>query len=76
MRAQWEAERQALRKVQALRRRSNGSAWKPRRRSGTTTSTEPPSSVTGGSRSSSAGSRPKRTSWPPSRAGPACCARW
>ena len=44
--AQWEAERQAIRRVQELRRSSNDCATRPRKPSATTTSTAPPSCAT------------------------------
>ena len=73
----WEAERQALRKVQALREEiervrleaeAGGAELRPQpgcraapRRN---------------SQSSSAASRPKRNSWPPNREASVCCRKW
>ena len=70
MRAQWEAERHALRKVQALRAGDRAGTARGRARpSASTTSTAPPSCATASCPSWSAGCRPRRSGWPPSRAG-------
>ncbi len=61
LRAQWEAERQALRRVQALREEMEQ---------------VPRSCAWAGSLSWSAGCRPRRSSWPHARGAPGCCARW
>ena len=70
MRAQWEAERQAIRKVQELRAGAGaGAPRRPRRPSAATTSTAPPSCATAGCPSWNAGCRRRRSSWPAKQGG-------
>ncbi len=66
MRARWEAERQAIHRVQSLREELNGHVLKPNPLSALTISTAPLSYATEPSRSWSVGSKRRRNSSPPS----------
>ena len=76
MHAQWEAERQGIRRVQTLREEIERVRGKPRTPSGPTSSTGPPSCGSVCSPTSSAGWRPRRRRWRRSKARCGCCARW
>ena len=77
MRAQWEAERQAIQRVQELRAELEQVRHEiAGGRARATTSTAPPSCATAGWPSWSASSRPRSSGSPTSRASTACCARW
>lgn len=74
--AQWEAERQAIRRVQELRGELERLRTKPRRPNAITTSIGPPSCDTARSPNSNANSRRRRSNWLPGRAGIRCCVKW
>ncbi len=74
--AQWEAERQAIRRVQELRGDLERLRIEPRPPNATTTSIGQPSCDTARSPSSNAGSRRRRSNWPPDKAEIRCCVKW
>ena len=75
MTAQWEAERQAIQRLQALRRSSSRCGARSRRPSAATTSTAPPSCATASCPSSSGGCEAEEERLSRAARASGCCAR-